>query len=93
MANIVSNAYMQKLLKTVYLDGVANNKYQSSPVLAAMNKKSWTGGKEIAYAAQYGNGGNFGSVFNTQQVVQRTLNGKQLRVMHLVCLTLTSLIF
>lgn len=65
MANIVSNAYMQKLLKTVYLDGVANNKYQSSPVLAAMNKKSWTGGKEIAYAAQYGNGGNFGSVFNT----------------------------
>lgn len=62
--SIVQNSYMQKLLKTVYLEGVANNKYQSSPVLASIEKKSWTGGDSIKYAAQYGNGGNFGSVYN-----------------------------
>ena len=58
---IVSDAYMKSLLKTVYLDGVYNNKYQNSPVLSAINKESWDGGKEIKYAAQYSNGGNFGS--------------------------------
>ncbi len=62
--SIVQNSFMQKLLKTVYLDGVANNKYQSSPVLAAIEKKNWAGGDVIKYAAQYGNGGNFGSVYN-----------------------------
>ena len=62
--SIVGNSFMQKLLKTVYLDGVANNKYQSSPVLAAIEKKNWAGGDVIKYAAQYGNGGNFGSVYN-----------------------------
>lgn len=62
--SIVQNSYMQKLLKTVYLEGVANNKYQSSPVLASIDKKTWAGGDAIKYAAQYGNGGNFGSVYN-----------------------------
>lgn len=62
--SIVQNSYMQKLLKTVYLEGVANNKYQSSPVLASIEKKTWAGGDSIKYAAQYGNGGNFGSVYN-----------------------------
>ena len=62
--SIVQNSYMQKLLKTVYLEGVVNNKYQSSPVLASIEKKNWTGGDSIKYAAQYGNGGNFGSVYN-----------------------------
>ena len=62
--SIVQNSYMQKLLKQVYLEGVANNKYQSSPVLAAIDKKTWAGGDSIKYAAQYGNGGNFGSVYN-----------------------------
>ena len=62
--SIVQNSFIQKLLKTVYLDGVANNKYQSSPVLAAIEKKNWAGGDVIKYAAQYGNGGNFGSVYN-----------------------------
>lgn len=62
--SIVQNSYMQKLLKTVYLEGVANNKYQSSPVLASIDKKTWAGGDSIKYAAQYGNGGNFGSVYN-----------------------------
>ena len=62
--SIVQNSFMQKLLKQVYLEGVANNKYQSSPVLAAIEKKNWAGGDVIKYAAQYGNGGNFGSVYN-----------------------------
>lgn len=62
--SIVKNSFMQKLLKQVYLDGVSNNKYQSSPVLAAIEKKNWAGGDVIKYAAQYGNGGNFGSVYN-----------------------------
>ena len=62
--SIVTNTMMQKLLKQVYLEGVANNKYQSSPVLAAIEKKNWAGGDVIKYAAQYGNGGNFGSVYN-----------------------------
>ena len=52
--SIVQNSYMQKLLKTVYLEGVANNKYQSSPVLASIDKKTWAGGDSIKYAAQYG---------------------------------------
>ena len=65
MANIVSNNYVKALLKTVYLSGVANNKYQNSPVLSAIKKEDWGSGKEIKYAAQYGNGGNFGSVYNT----------------------------
>lgn len=62
--SIVTNTMMQKLLKQVYLEGVANNKYQSSPVLASIEKKNWAGGDVIKYAAQYGNGGNFGSVYN-----------------------------
>ncbi len=61
---IVSNQNIQNLLKTVYLSGVANNKYQNSPVLHKIKKESWGGGKEIKYAAQYGNGGNFGSDYN-----------------------------
>lgn len=62
--NLVSNAYMQSLLKTVYLNGVYNNKYQNSPVLSEIGKESWDGGKEIKYAAQYANGGNFGSNYS-----------------------------
>lgn len=62
---LISNSYMMSLLKTVYLSGVDNLKYQNSPVLAAIPKKTWGGGKEIKYAAQYGNGGNVGSVYST----------------------------
>lgn len=58
---IVNDAYIKALLKTVYLKGVFNNKYQNSPILHDIAKESWAGGKEIKYAAQYGNGGNFGS--------------------------------
>ena len=58
---LISDAYMKNLLKTVYLSGVTNAKYQNSPVLSAIGKETWTGGDEIRYAAQYGNGGNFGS--------------------------------
>lgn len=62
---IVSDAYMKALLKTVYLSGVDNLKYQNSPILSAIGKESWGAGKELKFAAQYGNGGNFGSVYNT----------------------------
>lgn len=61
---IVSNQQIQNLLKTVYLSGVANNKYQNSPVLHKIKKESWGSGKELKYAAQYGNGGNFSSDYN-----------------------------
>lgn len=62
---LINDTYMKALLKTVYLNGVDNLKYQNSPVLNAIGKESWGAGKEIKYAAQYGNGGNFGSVYNT----------------------------
>lgn len=64
MASIVSDAQMRAMLKTAYLNGVYNNKYQNSPVLAAIGKERFVG-KEMKYPAQYGNGGNFGSVYNT----------------------------
>lgn len=57
---IVSNDYMKALLKTVYVSGVANAKKQGSPVLKNVKKEAWEGGKELKYAAQYANGGNFG---------------------------------
>lgn len=60
---IVSNQEIKNLLKTVYLSGVANNKYQNSPVLHKIKKENWGAGKEIKYSAQYGNGGNFSSDF------------------------------
>lgn len=64
MASIVSDAQMKAMLKTAYLNGVYNNKYQNSPVLAAIGKERFVG-KEMKYPAQYGNGGNFGSVYST----------------------------
>ena len=58
---IVNNANIMNLLKTVYLSGVTNNKYQNSPILHKIKKEAWGSGKEIKYSAQYGNGGNFSS--------------------------------
>lgn len=60
MATNVSNNYMLALCKTVYEDGVANDKYQASQFLSDMIKEGAEFGKEIKYAAQYGDGGNFG---------------------------------
>lgn len=57
---IVTNQNMRTLLKTVYVSGVANAKKQGSPVLKDIKKENWEGGKELKYAAQYANGGNFG---------------------------------
>lgn len=63
--SIIKNPMMNRLLKTVYLDeGVYNAKYQNSPVLSAIAKEKWYGGDTIKYATQYGNGGNFGSVYS-----------------------------
>lgn len=64
MPSVVSDAQMKAMLKTAYLNGVYNAKYQNSPVLAAISKEKFTG-KEMKYPAQYGNGGNFGSVYST----------------------------
>lgn len=61
---IVNDQFIKSLLKTVYLKGVYNDKYQNSPILSKIKKDGWEGGKEIKYAAQYGNGGNFGSNYN-----------------------------
>lgn len=58
---IVTNQNIMNLLKTVYLSKVWNEKYQNSPVLNRIKKESWGSGKELKYAAQYGNGGNFSS--------------------------------
>lgn len=65
MAQLITNNEMKRLLKTVYLDGVYNAKYQNSPVLSRIKKENWVGGDTIKYAAQVGNGGNFGSVYST----------------------------
>lgn len=66
MGSIIQNSEVKKYLKTVYLDEeVYNAKYQNSPVLSAIGKEKWYGGDTIKYAAQYGNGGNFGSVYKT----------------------------
>lgn len=72
MADIVDNTYMKNLLKTVYEEGVVNNKAQSSPVISEMKKENWVGGKEFAYSAQYLNGGNVGS--NLAQLVSEDTN-------------------
>jgi hypothetical protein len=72
MAALVSDAYMSALLKTVYLSGVANNKSQNSPFLSMIDKDTFVG-KEMKYAMQYGNGGNFGS--NYAQLVGNKTSG------------------
>ena len=56
---IVTNDAMRTLLKTVYISGVANAKKQGSTVLGKIKKEAFEG-KEMKYAAQYANGGNFG---------------------------------
>lgn len=60
---IVSNEEIAKLLKTVYLSGFANNKYQNSPVISAIKKENWGAGESLKYGAALGNGGNFSSDF------------------------------
>ncbi len=59
-----TNEQMQAMLKTAYLSGVYNAKYQNSPVLAEIGKEKFVG-KEMKYPCQYGNGGNFGSIYGT----------------------------
>ena len=39
--SLISNQYMKALLKTVYLSGVDNLKYQNSPVLSSITKEKW----------------------------------------------------
>lgn len=63
MANLVSNQYMQTLLKRVYINGMANAKDQQSPIISRIKKDTFKG-KEMNYAVQYSNGGNFGANYD-----------------------------
>lgn len=74
---IISNPEISNLLKTVYLSGVANLKSQNSPVIHKISKKNWASGKEIKYAAQLGNGGNFSSDYNMLKAISNagSING------------------
>ncbi len=73
---IVHDDQFNRLLKIVYEDDkVYNAKYQNSPVLSAIGKEAWHGGEAIEYAVQYGNGGNFGSVYRT--IKQNLAEGPQ----------------
>lgn len=74
MAQLISNNYMNALLKTVYLSGVTNNKDQNSILLPLIGKEAFEG-KEMKYAMQYSNGGNFGSNY-AQLVNNATLGAK-----------------
>ena len=56
---LVTNENMKALLRTCYISGVANAKKQGSTVLGKIKKEAFEG-KEMKYAAQYANGGNFG---------------------------------
>ena len=56
---IITNDAMRTLLKTVYISGISNAKKQGSTVLGKIKKEAFEG-KEMKYAAQYANGGNFG---------------------------------
>ena len=71
MGNLVDNEFMKSLLKTTYINGVVNNKAQSSPVISKMKKEAWEGGKEVRYSANYLNGGNVGSMLNKLTDVEK----------------------
>lgn len=58
--DVVENQFMKNLLKTVYEEGVVNNKVQGSTLVGDIKKEAWVGGNEIAYSTNYGNGGNVG---------------------------------
>ena len=77
MAVIVNNDF-QKMLKTVYLSGVANCKAQNSPIIHKIKKSNWDG-KEMKFAAQYGNGGNFSSDYGMLKNISQSGSLNQAR--------------
>jgi hypothetical protein len=62
---LITNDEMMKLLKPVFLSGVANAKNVGSKLEALMKVESGEGGKDFRYASQYSNGGNFGVSYNS----------------------------
>lgn len=56
---VVSNNYIAALTKTAYLKGVTNDKPQVSTLLSKIGKEAFRG-KEMKYASQWDDGGNFG---------------------------------
>ena len=56
----VTSAYVEAMCKEVYEPKVENNKYQHSQFLADLKKERAPFGKQIVYATQFGDGGNYG---------------------------------
>lgn len=56
----VTSAYVEQMCKDVYEPKVENNKYQHSQFLNDLKKESAPWGKQIIYATQIGDGGNYG---------------------------------
>lgn len=60
----VTSAYVEAMCKEVYEPKVENNKYQHSQFLSDLNKERAAFGREIVYATQTGDGGNYGAEYD-----------------------------
>lgn len=60
----VTGAYVEAMCKEVYEPKVENNKYQHSQFLSDLNKERAAFGREIVYATQTGDGGNYGAEYD-----------------------------
>lgn len=58
---MISNQYIEALCHRTYQRGVANDKPQVSQLLSKIGTEKFTG-KEMAYATQWDDGGNFGGI-------------------------------
>lgn len=70
MADIVTNKYLSNLLKTVYEEGVVNNKIQGSTLLNNIKKETWLGGDSIEYVTNEGHGGLAGGNIKAQAAAE-----------------------
>lgn len=70
MSDIVNDKYLSNLLKTVYEEGVVNNKIQGSTLLNSMKKEAWLGGDSIEYVTNEGHGGLAGGNIKAQAAAE-----------------------
>lgn len=68
--DIVEQKYLKNLLKTVYEEGVVNNKIQGSTLLDSIKKENWVGGDSLEYVTNYGNGGLLGGSIKSQAAAE-----------------------
>lgn len=68
--DIVENKYLNNLLKTVYEEGVVNNRVQGSTFLADIKKENWAGGDSIEYVTNEGHGGLAGGNIKAQAAAE-----------------------